>query len=252
LGQTASALGQAERNSARAAWHWTPHALCAQALAATPGQGSLCQAQRPSTRDHEVSRGVLFLFCFLFLTLPTMIRSGLELSIYLEHLHSDARRGPRHAFFSSGRYKSAQSRPRIIVFTRIWAFIHPASLGHPRPSGARSGTPDERNAREKARKIPPHHVAPTCWREWAVVVLIISSSAHRRLPHTHHLPRAVKAAADGRPATRRGELMPARLYNAAYLVWPATFASSHLPQSTCPPRPLTSSSSSNGGLPIRR
>jgi hypothetical protein len=72
----------------------------------------------------------------------------------LEHLHSHARRGPRHAFFSSGRRKSAQSRPQILVFARIWAFIHPASPGHPRPSGARSGTPDERNAREKARKIP--------------------------------------------------------------------------------------------------
>jgi hypothetical protein len=46
--------------------------------------------------------------------------------------------------------------------------------------------------------------------------------------------------------------MPARLYNAAYRVWPATFASSHLPQSTSPPRPLTSSSSSNGGVPFRR
>jgi hypothetical protein len=150
------------------------------------------------------------------------------------------RRGPRQVFFSSGRRKSAQSRPRILVFARIWAFIHPASPGHPRPFGARSGTPDERNAREKSRKIPrvpAGRVAPTCRREWAVIVLIVSSFAHR-LPRTHRLPRAVKAAADGRPATRQGELMPARLYNAAYRVWPATFARNHLPHSTSAPRPL--------------
>jgi hypothetical protein len=59
---------------------------------------------------------------------------------------------PRRALFLSERRKSAQLRPRILVFARIWAFIHPASPGHPRPSGARSGTPDETNWREKAGK----------------------------------------------------------------------------------------------------
>jgi hypothetical protein len=88
---------------------------------------------------------------------------------------------PDTRFFSSGRRKSAQSRPRILDFAQIWAFIHLASPGHPRPSGARSSTPDERNARETARKIPARRVALTCRREWAVVVLIVSSSAHRRL-----------------------------------------------------------------------
>jgi hypothetical protein len=34
--------------------------------------------------------------------------------------------------------------------------------------------------------------------------------------------------------------MPARLYNAAYRVWPATFAN-HLPHSTRAPRPLAHS-----------
>jgi hypothetical protein len=57
-----------------------------------------------------------------------------------------------------------------------------------------------------------------------------SSSSSSRLPcivvfPAHRLPRAVKAAADGRPATRRGELMPARQYIAAYRAWLATFAS---------------------------
>jgi hypothetical protein len=57
-----------------------------------------------------------------------------------------------------------------------------------------------------------------------------SSSSSSRLPRivvcpAHRLPRAVKAAADGRPATRRDELMPARLYIAAYRAWPATFVS---------------------------
>jgi hypothetical protein len=86
------------------------------------------------------------------------------------------------AFFSSGRRKTAQSCPRFLVFARIWAFIHPASPGHPRPPGARSGTPDETNARETPRKVRARLVAPTCRRERAVVVLIASSSVHRRLP----------------------------------------------------------------------
>jgi hypothetical protein len=49
--------------------------------------------------------------------------------------------------------------------------------------------------------MPAGRVAPTCRREWAVIVLIVSSSAHH-LPRTHRLSRAVKAAAAGRPATR--------------------------------------------------
>jgi hypothetical protein len=40
--------------------------------------------------------------------------------------------------------------PRFLVFARIWAFIHPASPGHPRLSEARSGTPDETKTRETA------------------------------------------------------------------------------------------------------
>jgi hypothetical protein len=48
-----------------------------------------------------------------------------------------------------------------------------------------------------------------------------SSSSSHRLPRivvfpTHRLPRVVKAAADGRPATWRGELMRGCLYIAAY------------------------------------
>jgi hypothetical protein len=48
-----------------------------------------------------------------------------------------------------------------------------------------------------------------------------SSSSSSRLPcivvfPAYRLLRAVKAAADGRPATRRGELMRGRLYIAAY------------------------------------
>jgi hypothetical protein len=57
-----------------------------------------------------------------------------------------ARLGPRRPFFTSGRRYSVQSRPRFLVFPRIWAFIHPASPGHPRSPRARSETPDERKA----------------------------------------------------------------------------------------------------------
>jgi hypothetical protein len=89
---------------------------------------------------------------------------------------------PPTPVFLSGRRKSAQSRPRILDFAQIWAFIHLASPGHPRPSGARSSTPDKRNARETARKIPARRVALTCRREWVVIVLIVSSSVHHHLP----------------------------------------------------------------------
>jgi hypothetical protein len=54
--------------------------------------------------------------------------------------------GPRQPFFSSGRRKMAQSRPRFLIFPRIWAFIHPVSPGHPWSPVARSWTPDERKA----------------------------------------------------------------------------------------------------------
>jgi hypothetical protein len=85
-------------------------------------------------------------------------------------------------FFSSGWRKTAQLCPRFLVFVRIWTFIHPASPGHPRPPGVRSGTPDETNARETPSKVPARLVAPTCRRERAVVILIASSSAHRCFP----------------------------------------------------------------------
>jgi hypothetical protein len=62
---------------------------------------------------------------------------------------------PPAAFFSSGRRKMVQSRPRFLVFPRIWAFIHLASPDHPRSPGARLGTPDERKA----------GMGPLCQRE---------------------------------------------------------------------------------------
>jgi hypothetical protein len=83
------------------------------------------------------------------------------------------------AFFSSGWRKMAQSRPRILVFARIWDFIHPASPCHPRPPGACSGSPEETKVRETS---PARLVAPTCRRERPVVVLIASSSARYKSP----------------------------------------------------------------------
>jgi hypothetical protein len=89
---------------------------------------------------------------------------------------------PRHTFFFIRTVKIGPVAPPDSRFRLDLGLIHPASPRHPRPSGARSGTPDERNARETARKIPARRVVPTCRRERAVVVLIVSSSAHRRLP----------------------------------------------------------------------
>jgi hypothetical protein len=57
-------------------------------------------------------------------------------------------------------------------------------------------------SRGKFPRVPAGRVAPTCRREWAVVVLIVSSSAHH-LPRTHRLLRAVKAATDGRLMTHK-------------------------------------------------
>jgi hypothetical protein len=150
------------------------------------------------------------------LSLPSNARS-------LEHLQPRARRGPRHPVFSSGRRKRVQSRPRFLDFAQIWAFIHPASPGHPRLSRARSGTPDERNARETTKKLSARRVAPTCRRERAVVVLIASSSAHRRLP-AHRLPCAVKACRRWTcsHAARRVNARPP-IYRGLPRVWPAAF-----------------------------
>jgi hypothetical protein len=107
-------------------------------------------------------------------------REGLEPA-----LESISNHGPGEApdsLFFIQTAKNGTVAPSVPRFARIWAFIHPASPGHPRPSGARSGTTNERNARETAKKVPMRLVAPTCWRERAVVILIASSSAHHRLP----------------------------------------------------------------------
>jgi hypothetical protein len=84
-----------------------------------------------------------------------------------------------------------------------------------------------------------------------------SSSSSHRLPRivvfpAHRLLRAVKAATDGRPATRRGELMCGRLYIAAYRASgrPHSHAS---PQSTLHLLHLLHLlQASNGGLRIKR
>jgi hypothetical protein len=68
-----------------------------------------------------------------------------------------------------------------------------------------------------------------------------SSSSSSRLPRivvfpAHRLPRAVKTAADGRPATWRGELMHGRLYIAAYRASGRPHSPTS-PQIHCPPPP---------------
>jgi hypothetical protein len=83
-----------------------------------------------------------------------------------------------------------------------------------------------------------------------------SSSSSSRLPCivvflAHRLPRAVKAAADGRPATRRGELMRDRPYIVAYRASgrPHSPAS---PQIHCPPPPPPQASNGEQWLRRRR
>jgi hypothetical protein len=90
---------------------------------------------------------------------------GIHASPSLEHLQPSPRLGPRMPYFTSGWRYSAQPCPRFLVFARIWAFIHPASPGHPRLSEARSGTPDETKKRQTAsgpavsarERIVPRH-----------------------------------------------------------------------------------------------
>jgi hypothetical protein len=56
--------------------------------------------------------------------------------------------------------------------------FHPSGepMSSPAP-GARSGSPEETKVRETSRRVPACLVAPTCWRERPVVILIASSSA---------------------------------------------------------------------------
>jgi hypothetical protein len=75
-------------------------------------------------------------------------------------------------FFSSGQRKIVQSRFWILVFIRIWVFIHSASPCHPWPSGRARGFRRKRRGK-----------FPRAWRERPVVVLIASSSTrYKNLP----------------------------------------------------------------------
>jgi hypothetical protein len=85
-------------------------------------------------------------------------------------------------FHPDGKNRPSRA-PRFLDFARIWVFIYLASPGHPRLSGARSRTPDKTQMCETLKKLPARRVTPTCQRERSVIVLIVSSSAHRRLPH---------------------------------------------------------------------
>ena len=50
-----------------------------------------------------------------------------EKRTYLEHLHSPPSRAPPDHFFSAGRAKSSQPRPRLVVFRRLRPKICPAN-----------------------------------------------------------------------------------------------------------------------------
>jgi hypothetical protein len=76
------------------------------------------------------------------------------------------RRGSQDAVFIRMN-ENAQSCPRILVFVRIWAFIHPESPGHS-PGNARG----LRTKRKRGNRL----VAPTCRRQRPIFVLLASSS----------------------------------------------------------------------------
>jgi hypothetical protein len=60
---------------------------------------------------------------------------------------------PPTGYFPTRTAKNGSAAPPVPRFPRIWAFIHPASPRQPRPTGARSGSPDEAIARETPRNL---------------------------------------------------------------------------------------------------
>jgi hypothetical protein len=113
--------------------------------------------------------------------------------------------------------------------------LHPSGELRPSwPSGVRSGTPDEKNARKTARETPTRRMAPTCRRERVVVVLIASSSAHRRLPRASSSARCKSCCRwTSSHAVRRVARPP--IYRGLPRVWPATFT--HFSPIHSPPPP---------------
>jgi hypothetical protein len=106
---------------------------------------------------------------------------------------------------------------------------------HPRPFRACSGTPDERNARKTVKKLPACHVAPTCQRERLVVVLIVSSSAHRCLPRASPSVRCKSCHRWMSSHTARRVNARPPIYRGLPRIWPATFTDfSPNPLSTSP------------------
>jgi hypothetical protein len=129
----------------------------------------------------------------------------------LEHLQPFPRLGPRRPFFTSGRQYSAQSRPRFLVLHRIWALIHPASPGHPRSPGARSGTLDERKAetgplcrRENTQTLQSGRKSPSPSRCCSVAAGTTPRQSAGRLPElrcpSSHLPPPAYISPSGMPS----------------------------------------------------
>jgi hypothetical protein len=134
--------------------------------------------------------------------------------------------GPGTHFF----IRTTKNGPVAPSVPRIWVFIHPASPGHPSlPGHARGLRTKEMHA--KRRGNFPRVVWPRLVGERGR-----SSSSSHRLPRIVVFPRIVfrtllKPAADGRAATRQGELMRGRLYIAGYRA-PGRPHSTASPQST--------------------
>jgi hypothetical protein len=118
---------------------------------------------------------------------------------------------PPAALFSSGRQKMAQPRPRILVFARIWAFIHPASPCHPRPPLPGHA----RGVRRKPKRGKCRGKFPRAWWPRLVGEKGQSSSSSHRPPH------AVKACRRWTHSFHAGSRVNARLYlSRTYSVWP--------------------------------
>jgi hypothetical protein len=64
---------------------------------------------------------------------------------------SSATRSPAVPFFIR---TAAQSHPRVLVFARIWAFIHPASSCQPRSPGSARGVRTRRKRGKRRENFP--------------------------------------------------------------------------------------------------
>jgi hypothetical protein len=155
--------------------------------------------------------------------------------VRLEHLQPRAQRGPGTIFFHSDGENRSSRAPGSSISPEFEHLSIRRAQAIPGLSGRTRGL-RTKEMRAKERRNFPCVMWPRLVGERDR-----SSSSSSRLPRivvfpAYRLPHAIKAAADGRPATRRGKLMRGRLYIAAYRAYGRPHSPTS-PQIHCPPPP---------------